>query len=134
MKTYTVVAERSGGWWAIEVPAVTGVFTQAKRLDQVEAMARDALAAFLDVAPDSFDVVVEPRFPDEVGEAREAREAARLAEKRAEQLTVRTLRHLLDAGWTVRDAGRALEVSPQRVSQLAPKSKRVADKDARKAG
>jgi len=35
-----------------------GVFTQARRLDRVEFMARDAIALLLDVPPDSFDVTV----------------------------------------------------------------------------
>jgi hypothetical protein len=31
------------------------VFTQARRLDQVESMVRDALAAYLDTDPRSFE-------------------------------------------------------------------------------
>src|SRR5690242_11280287 len=33
-KTYTVLARRSGGWWAISVPELKGVHSQARRLDQ----------------------------------------------------------------------------------------------------
>jgi predicted RNase H-like HicB family nuclease len=57
-QTYTAVCRRHDDWWVIEVPEVDGVFTQAERLDQVEAMARDAIALMLDVAAGSFDVEV----------------------------------------------------------------------------
>lgn len=53
---YTAVCRRAGDWWAIAVPEINGVHTQARRLDQVEHMAREAIALMLDVAPDSFDV------------------------------------------------------------------------------
>lgn len=54
--TYTVRTERSDGWWAIIMPQLRGVHSQARRLDLVPAAARDAIAAMLDVEPDSFDV------------------------------------------------------------------------------
>ena len=52
MTTYTAVARRAGDWWAISVPELKGVHTQARRLSRVEAMARDAIALMLDVPPD----------------------------------------------------------------------------------
>ena len=40
--TYTARCRRSGRWWAIEVADVNGsIYTQARRLDGVEAMVRD---------------------------------------------------------------------------------------------
>lgn len=57
--TYTAVCVRSGGWWAISVPQINGVHSQARRLDQVRATAREAIALMLDVPADSFDVEVE---------------------------------------------------------------------------
>ena len=35
--SYRVEAVRSSDWWSITVPELSGVFSQAKRLDQVEA-------------------------------------------------------------------------------------------------
>ena len=55
--TYRAVCHRSGRWWAVDVPEVFGVHTQARRLDQVAAMARDAVAATLEV--DEADVDIE---------------------------------------------------------------------------
>ncbi len=33
---YTVRVRRSGAWWAIDVPELPGVYSQARRLDRVE--------------------------------------------------------------------------------------------------
>ena len=64
MTTCTALCRRSGRWWAIEVPGVDGsIHTQARRLDEVEAMAHDAIALTLDVPPQSFDVEVVPLPP-----------------------------------------------------------------------
>lgn len=38
----TAVVISSGDWFAVEVPEVGGLFTQASRLDEVEGMVRDA--------------------------------------------------------------------------------------------
>ena len=49
MKMFDVTASRSHGWWAIHanVPGAS-VWTQARRLDQVEATAREAISLALD--------------------------------------------------------------------------------------
>jgi predicted RNase H-like HicB family nuclease len=57
-ETYTVLTSRNGGWWAIRVAELPAIFSQASRLAKVNEMARDAIALFLDVAPDSFDTDV----------------------------------------------------------------------------
>lgn len=64
-KTYMAEVRRSGRWWAIDVPEVKGVFTQARRLADVEAMARDAIGAVLDLDPASVRVslrVIDARY------------------------------------------------------------------------
>lgn len=118
MNTYTAVCTRSGDWWAISVPELKGVHTQARRLEQVEAMARDAIALMLDTEPDSFAVTIEPEVPAEVAEAVTARDAAKAAEEKAELATRRAAGVLLAKGFTVRDVGRMLGLSPQRISQI----------------
>lgn len=57
----TAIAERSDGWWAVEVPEIPGLFTQARRLDQIDGMVRDA-ARMLD--REIGDVKVEPRLSE----------------------------------------------------------------------
>lgn len=120
--TYEAHAHREGAWWAIAVPAVEGVFSQARRIDQVEAMARDAVAGILDIDPESFDVAVIVRMPPEweaaAAEVSAARAAAEAAEAVAGAKAREVARRLHDAGLPVRDVGKVLGVSAQRISQL----------------
>lgn len=48
---HRVDAVRSGEWWAITVPSLRGVFSQARHLDEVPAAAREAIALMLEVDP-----------------------------------------------------------------------------------
>lgn len=119
----TAKVVRSGGWWAIEVPEVRGVFSQAKRLDQVPDVAADAVATMLDIAPEEVEVSIKPRLRDEVrrdvDEAKRLRQAAREAEVAASAQMRRAVADAIDDGLTVRDTATLLEISPQRVSQLS---------------
>lgn len=123
VKTYSATCQRSGNWWAISVPELKGLHTQARRLDQVAAMAREAIALLLDVDPAGIDVEVHPEFPATVTEALRARQAAREADERADRATEAAVRALLHDGYTVRDAGALLGLSPQRISQIAAREK-----------
>lgn len=69
--TYTVNTERTDAWWAVTVSGLPGVFSQASRLDQVEGMAREAIALYLDASPDSFDVTVR-QVPEDTNQHVEA--------------------------------------------------------------
>ncbi len=122
-KTYTARCQRSGDWWAISVPELRGVHTQARRLEKAEAMTRDAIALFLDVPSDSFDVRVEPVLPRDlqkkVGRARKARDEAELLQRDAAIASAEVAADLVrSAHLTVRDAGRVLGLSHQRIAQL----------------
>lgn len=96
--------------------------TQARRLDQAEIMVREAIALMLEVSEDSFTVVVEPRLSDGTDEAvdelRRRKGQADAAQKAAREAAVQAATALVDEGLTVRDAGRVLGVSYQRVAQL----------------
>lgn len=48
---HRVEVVRSGEWWAMTVPSLRGVFSQARHLDEVPAAAREAIAMMLDVDP-----------------------------------------------------------------------------------
>lgn len=58
MKTYEVVAVRSGEWRALEVTGLRMGYSQARELADIEPMARDLISLLTDVAEDSFDITV----------------------------------------------------------------------------
>ena len=60
MKTYEVTVSRDERWWMVAVPELGGV-TQARRLDEVERMAREYIAVSTDV-PLSTDTLPGPVF------------------------------------------------------------------------
>ena len=109
-------------WWAIQIDELDGVFSQARRLEQVEDMARDAIAATQDVATDSFAVTVVPELPAKVqailDEVRATRAAAELASEVASMKAREAARILHEEGMPLRDVGRVLGVSHQRAHQL----------------
>jgi len=123
VKTYTARCQHSGDWWAISVPELKGINTQARRLEKAEAMARDAIALFLDVPTDSFEVRVEPILPRElqkkVGRAKKVRGEAEVMQAEAATVSAAVAADLVrGAHLTVRDAGRVLGLSHQRIAQL----------------
>lgn len=119
---YTVSAERHGDWWAITIDELRGVFSQARRLTQVESMARDAISLFLDVSADSFDLSIRQKLtPDAervVAAAKEARAAAVAQQEVASERSRAAARTLAEQGLPQRDIGRLLDLSHQRVAQL----------------
>lgn len=123
MKHYTVTATRNDGWWAIhaDVPG-TIVWTQARRLDQVEATVREAIALALDVPEDSFALDIRPQIDDDLRRAidelhtlADAADAAQAAASKSRRVVAGKLK---SRGFTVRDAGNLMGLSSQRISQI----------------
>jgi predicted RNase H-like HicB family nuclease len=111
-----------GDWWVVTVPDLRGVYTQGRTYEQARAMARDAIAAMLDVASDRVAVTMDVRLPghaedaiSEVARARAARDEAAAAEQRKLRESARRLKA---AGVKVVDAAALLGISKQRVYQL----------------
>ena len=121
-RTYQVNVTRERGWWMIAIPELDRL-TQAKTLDKVDAMARDLIALWLDRPPDSFDLDVHIDIPETfrrgLDRARELRdEADGLREKAASEARSVARSMADDLGMTVRDIGRVMHLSFQRVQQL----------------
>lgn len=116
----TARAQRSDGWWAVEVPEVPGVFTQAKRLEQVPDMVADAVALMtgVETVEVSVEPVMDPDTASVVLEALEASAATVAAQQRASR-SMRAAVRRLSAAMPARDVASILHVSHQRVSQLA---------------
>ena len=116
----TAVAERSGNWWAVEVPEIPGLFTQARRLDQVDGMVRDAARM---LGREVGMVTVDPKLSEEdermIDELLAARREATEARANASRLTAGAVDALRGQGMTVRDVADIIGITPQRVSALA---------------
>ena len=94
-------------------------------------MARDAIALFLDVPPDSFEVRIEPVLPRDlqkkVGQVRKVRDEADAPQRQAAAASVEVAADLVRvAHLTVRDAVRVLGLSHQRIAQLLKPAPRKA--------
>jgi predicted RNase H-like HicB family nuclease len=122
--TYIVEARRVGKWWAITAPGIRGVHSQARRLNEVEAMAGEAIAGVLDLPEHSFNVdvrvVLPPELKQVVTRTKTLRNAATKAQEAASSEMRAAARELVyNQGLTTREASQLLEVSQQRVAQLA---------------
>jgi len=131
MRSYTATCHRCERWWAIEIPGVRFGYTQARRLDDVEHMARDLLSLMFEVPEDSFRVVVKPELGPEldglVRRARRARARADEAARASAEANTAAVTGLLALGLTMREAGQILGLSHQRVAQIAAAGKQAAD-------
>ena len=58
----TAHCQRHEGWWIVTVPSVRGLHTQVRRLDQVEAMVKDAASLLFDRPESDFSVTVVPEL------------------------------------------------------------------------
>lgn len=119
-----VTATRSGDWWAIEAEHNgQPIYTQAKRLDQVEALVRDAFATLgVDTSEEPMELVPVIESFAIADAARSASREAAAAAKAASESMRHAIARLQADGLTVRDVAALLDISPQRVSQLAPGS------------
>ncbi|HEX9645334.1 MAG TPA: type II toxin-antitoxin system HicB family antitoxin [Acidimicrobiia bacterium] len=122
-RRYRVEAMRSGDWWAITVPQLPGVFSQAKRIDQIAERAREAIALMLDVDEDEVgDIELHVTPPAAAKELLDALRAVSVAADEAATEAARLRRQvaeaLRDEGLPMRDVGEFIGVSHQRVSQL----------------
>lgn len=122
----TARARRSGDWWAVDVPEVPGVFTQARRLQHIPDLVRDAVSLLEGVDAETIEVDVEPLLDEgtvaDLAEARSKREQAAALEREASESIASLARRLTQSGLTLRDTGAVLGVSHQRVAQLLGRS------------
>lgn len=122
-KTYRVTVEREPGWWIISVPELDLV-TQARRIRDIQHMATDLVAAWLDEEPDDIRVEIEDFTPpaaviDQMDRAKGLLAHATKEQEEAGRLASDAVGVLVDElGLTLRDAAEVLGVSHQRVAQL----------------
>ena len=128
---YVARCRRVDGWWAVEVydeagTRIKGAHTQARRLDQVEGMVREVVSLLLDLPEDVIRIRLDPDLPSDlkrvVERARSLRDQAERTQREAAQAVAEAASSLIRREHlTVRDAGRILDLSHQRIDQLIRK-------------
>lgn len=123
-KEYEAKVTRDGKWWMIAVSEIDGL-TQARRLSEVELMARELIAVTLDLPTEA--IIVRVRY-DAIGkvtdvssilsEISKEREQAAALERAASTRSVALAKALADSDIPLRDVGAVLGVSFQRAHQL----------------
>jgi hypothetical protein len=128
-RTYSAVAERDGRWWLVRIPELD-TMGQARTAREFEQVARDVIAGWEDIAPDSFDVHVSVDIPADVralwerAAAEEERGRAALqAAAEDRRIAISTLRA---HDFTLDAAAAAFSISKQRVHQLSRSGNRIA--------
>lgn len=128
--TYTVNTTRSGDWWAIEITSglpdtMLGV-SQTRRLNDVEATARNLIGDLLEIDPADLDVEVNIDLPnglqtmvDLFADADVLESAARTQAALARSSAASSL---LSEGLTLREAAELLGLSHQRIKQLTDRA------------
>ena len=122
MKHFTVHATRSGRWWSITIDEEPRAQTQARRLDQVEGIARSVLIDIEMLTPNepaTFTVVAQA---DNLAGLRQnaiaAKEAGTNASEEDSKAAREFARNAADQGLPLRDIGAMLGVTHQRAQQL----------------
>jgi hypothetical protein len=124
MHEYKVEVVRDGRWWMIHVPEI-GQLTQTRRLTEVMDMASSLIHISTDIPLSDITVnilgiiVGDHDVLSDAAYVRQARSAALGAEKEAIAALGGYVRQLTKAEIPVRDIAALVDVSPQRVSQLA---------------
>lgn len=123
-RSYRVVYERDeDGWWVASVPSVQGCHTQGRSINEARERIREALGLFIKDADKVHledDVHLPPGTRSLITEHQQARERVEREKERARVVVSRAVSTLTkDLGLSTRDAGELLDLSQQRVQQLA---------------
>lgn len=119
-KDVTARVTRSDGWWAISVDEIPGLFTQARRLDQVADMVRDAASLLgVDVGTVEVAPILDSDSQRMLEELEVARKEAEEKQRISSGLTREVIRRFRDEGLTLRDIASLVGLSQQRVAVLS---------------
>jgi len=115
-------ARRDGRWWYIEFSEL-GTSGQARTIKEIDEIALEVAALWLDVDESTLNVTVELDLPERAArlwnQANEADARAREDAKAAAALRRSAVAALQEEHISKADAARLLGLSPQRISQLA---------------
>lgn len=123
MKKYKITIRREGKWWMVTIPEINGL-TQARKLSEVELMAKEYIAVATDVEVEDVKLdlitiaVGDLDVVSELGRISSKREEAARLEREATSNAARIAKILAADHVPVRDIGEAMHISYQRAAQL----------------
>ncbi|MBP3088322.1 transcriptional regulator [Corynebacterium sp. sy017] len=122
MNTFRVTATLNENWWSLRVKEEPGIITQARRLDEIPDVIKDALTLFPELTDDPQNAVIHVDVSNEdlafATEARELNEKAHELSMQASAAMHSAAQDLSKQGFTLRDIGALLGVSHQRAQKL----------------
>lgn len=121
--TYTATATRGTRSWTVQCDQVPAAISEVTRLDQAADHQREAIAFVLGVAESDVTVTVhaslEAELESEINSVRDLEAQLAQLEHDTRKRRVELITDLQRAGLSLRDVGSVLDISPQRVHQLA---------------
>jgi hypothetical protein len=128
-RTYRVVVTREGDAWLADVPDLPGTHTWAKNLPGLDRSVREVIALVEDL-PGGAETGLSLSYTYDIGDPelnavtahlRAERERIQREERQLAEQTAAVAAKLTERSMSVRDAAALLAVSPQRISQVAPR-------------
>jgi predicted RNA binding protein YcfA (HicA-like mRNA interferase family)/predicted RNase H-like HicB family nuclease len=128
-QTYRVVVTREDDAWLADVPDLPGTHTWAKNLPGLDRSVREAIA-LVENLPDGAEPGLSLAYSYDIGDPelnavtahlRAERERIQREERQLAEQTAAVAAQLTERSMSVRDAAALLAVSPQRISQVAPR-------------
>ena len=120
--TYRVDVVRSGQWWAIEVPELPGVFSQVRRLDQVDEAVKEAISMMIDADESSLSIDVQIESGNDIesllATLTRSVSAAKAAREQEEADRRHVIEQLRSKGLPNRDVAALIGLSHQRIAQI----------------
>lgn len=132
MAKFVVDLERDedGRAWLARVPSIEGLHTYGRSIEQAMNRVQEALALWVPKSVAANAALI-PRIHlhadlrAALSELAAARKKAAAAQEIANVRLISTVQELTDeAGWSVRDVAKVVELSPQRVQQVKSSSKK----------
>ena len=127
MHEYKIEITREGRWWMVHIPEISGL-TQARRLAEAPTMAREYISLdretplreiTVEVASVRIDGPASRELLESARQIKDMRARATELERESAEQSRKYAHWLVEHGVPVRDIAGLLEISPQRVSQLA---------------
>jgi hypothetical protein len=121
-KEFVAIARHQKSWWVASVPEIEGVHARARRLEELPARVIDAIRVATDLPKSSIGVDIEWKLSRQdsalVSAALASMERAEEAAQKSRESAAKAATALAREGFSVRDIGHLLGLTPQRITRI----------------